>query len=63
LVPEQHWLGLKIKGVKAGEPSDDEGFVEFVARYKVAGKGYRLHENSRFLKLNGDWYYVDGTVR
>ena len=33
---------------------------EYVARYKVDGKGHRLHEVSRFLKSGGLWYYRDG---
>ena len=50
---EQRWLGLKIKRV---EP----GLVEFVARFKRQGKGYRLHECSRFEQRDGLWYYRDG---
>lgn len=56
----QRWIGLKIKTVSRGGPDEDEGSVEFVARYKVQGKAYRLHENSRFRKLDGRWYYLDG---
>ena len=41
--PAQQWLGLKIKGTEAGLAADSEGRVEFVARYKVAGRGHRLH--------------------
>ena len=56
----QHWIGLKIKTVSHGRTDEDEGSVEFVTRYKVQGKAYRLHENSRFRRLNGRWYYLDG---
>lgn len=39
--------------------------VEFVARYKIAGRAYRLHEISRFVCEQGvdgpRWYYVDGS--
>jgi SEC-C motif domain protein len=54
------WLGLTIR--EASPIGDDEGFVEFVARYKPAGGGaaQRLHERSRFLRENGRWFYVDG---
>ena len=38
----------------------DHAEVEFVARYRVAGKAVRLHEHSRFLREGGRWYYVDG---
>jgi SEC-C motif-containing protein len=37
--------------------------VEFVARSKLRGRAYRLHETSRFLREEGRWYYVDGQVR
>ena len=58
--PEQRWLGLSIKHCDAGLADDDEGVVEFVARFKVRGKGHRLHETSRFEKIGGRWYYRDG---
>lgn len=56
----QRWLGLSIRATEQGEPGDRSGIVEFVARFKVDGKGYRLHEISRFEKINGCWYYLDG---
>jgi len=58
---DTHWLGLKIKSTQAGGVDDDEGTVEFVARYKIAGRGHRLHEVSRFTRRDGQWCYVDGT--
>ncbi len=60
LDPEQKWIGLSIKAVDAGQQADREGRVEFVARFKVAGKGHRLHERSRFEKVDGKWFYLDG---
>lgn len=54
------WLGLKVKVVQAGGQADDTGVVEFVARYKCQGKGYRIHERSRFERRGGHWVYVDG---
>ena len=60
LPPEQRWLGLRIKATAEGGPSDSTGTVEFVARFKIDGKGHRLHEISRFEKINGRWYYRDG---
>ena len=56
---DQRWLGLSIKASDGGA-DDMLGTVEFVARYKVHGKGYRLHEVSRFDKIDGRWYYRDG---
>jgi len=56
------WLGLKIRRAEQGGADDEEGVVEFVARYKIDGRGYRLHEISRFAKENGQWLYVDGEM-
>ena len=53
------WLGLVVKRhVAAG----DTATVEFVARYRVKGRGQRLHEISRFVRQDGRWYYLDGDV-
>jgi SEC-C motif-containing protein len=51
------WLGLKVLHSETG---DAEAFVEFVARYKLAGRAARMHERSRFLREDGQWYYVNG---
>lgn len=56
------WIGLKIRHVEAGGPNDSGGTVEFVARYKVDGRGLRLHEISRFVRYQGRWVYVDGDL-
>jgi SEC-C motif-containing protein len=37
--------------------------VEFVARFRVAGRAVRQHELSRFVREDGQWFYVDGDVR
>jgi len=58
----QRWLGLKIEAVESGEPSQDKGSVDFVARYKIAGKAFRLRELSRFQRVGKRWYYVDGDI-
>lgn len=52
------WLGLAVKRHQAVDA--DHAVVEFVARYKVAGRAYRLHEVSRFERLDGRWVYRDG---
>ena len=53
------WLGLQIKQYQL--QSQNHATVEFVARYRVAGKGHRLHEISRFERVAGQWLYVDGS--
>ena len=55
------WLGLEIKRHEQAEP--DRASVEFVARYKVAGRAHRLHEVSRFVREGQRWLYVDGDIR
>jgi len=52
------WLGLKIKSCRLGRDTDNEGWVEFVARYKEAGKAERIEELSYFKKVDGRWLYV-----
>ncbi len=53
------WLGLSVKRHVA---EGDRASVEFVARFRVKGRGQRLHEVSRFVREDGRWYYVDGEV-
>ena len=53
------WLGLEIR--RHQTTGADSALVEFVARYKIAGRAFRLHEISRFVREDGGWYYVDGT--
>jgi SEC-C motif-containing protein len=62
LDPEQRWLGLKVTGTSLGGADDKEGEVAFVARYKVAGKGHRLEENSSFTRIGGQWVYVGRVI-
>ena len=53
------WLSLEIKHQQqTGEHAE----VEFIARYKVNGRAYRLHEISRFVRENDHWFYVDGKI-
>jgi SEC-C motif-containing protein len=56
----QNWLGLKVLRTERGGESDDDGLVEFVARFKIDGRGHRLHEISRFERVDGRWFYLDG---
>ena len=59
--PRPQWLGL---AVKAHTPQDEtHATVEFVARYKLNGRAFKLHETSRFERVDGRWLYVDGEVR
>ncbi|MGR9088579.1 MAG: YchJ family protein [Gammaproteobacteria bacterium] len=57
------WLRLDIVDVKKGGPNDSKGLVEFKAYFVQDGDEYALHELSRFVKTDGRWYYLDGTIR
>lgn len=52
------WLALDIRRHEAMD--ETHALVEFVARYRIAGRGHRLHESSRFIREAGRWYYQDG---
>jgi SEC-C motif-containing protein len=54
------WLGLKVLTYTPRDETHAE--VEFVARYKINGRAYRLHERSRFIRTDGRWRYVDGDM-
>jgi SEC-C motif-containing protein len=41
-----------------GRAEDQEGWVKFIARYKIAGKAHRLEEHSYFKREMGNWKYV-----
>ncbi len=58
--PKPKWLGLQVKRHELTGP--DSALVEFVARYRLGGRGQRLHETSRFVREAGRWYYVDGDI-
>jgi len=54
------WLNLSLKRHQVLDA--DHAEVEFVARYKSGGRAYRLHEISRFMRLDGVWVYLDGQL-
>lgn len=55
--PNLKWLGLQVKRHQKQDAT--HALVEFVARYRQAGRATRLHETGRFLRESGRWYYVD----
>lgn len=59
---ETSWRGLEIIATVRGGEDDDEGIVEFIARGVTNGKPFAQRERSRFRKLGGVWYYVDGVA-
>ena len=55
------WLGLQVK--RHERKDADNARVEFVARYKINGRAFRLHELSSFVREAGQWFYVDGDIQ
>jgi SEC-C motif domain protein len=51
------WLGLAIVSSEEGQPGDDRGVVEFVARYRGHGREGIHQERSLFLRHQGRWHY------
>lgn len=59
LDPATEWRSLHIADTVAGGADDDEGVVEFVARYRDAQGPGLLAERSRFRRDRGAWRYVE----
>jgi len=57
---DSKWLGLEVK--RHAVQGEEQATVEFVARYRIAGRGHRLHELSRFVREDGRWFYIDGEL-
>ena len=59
------WLGLEVRRASPVTRTPDgaeHARVEFVARYRIDGRGHRLHEDSAFVREDGRWFYVDGII-
>ena len=56
------WLGLTVRGTKAGGPGDKTGEVSFTAQYRVGTERHQMAETSRFVRQGGRWVYLDGDV-
>jgi SEC-C motif-containing protein len=59
-IDNTQWLKLEILETVAGMADDTEGAVEFMAYYESDNKHGAMREKSRFIKEEGDWFYVDG---
>ncbi len=57
---DTEWQGLEIVATAAGGESDETGIVEFIARGVTSGRAFAQRERSRFRKLDGAWFYLDG---
>ncbi|HEY0617102.1 MAG TPA: YchJ family metal-binding protein [Kribbella sp.] len=60
--PGLEWTGLDVLGTTGGSAFHTEGTVEFTAHYRVGGVDEEQHENSRFVREDGLWVYVDAIL-
>jgi len=58
---EANWQGLDVRSSELAVDGI-HGSVEFVARYRQAGKVFAHHELASFRKAEGRWLYVDGVI-
>lgn len=59
-VQRPRWIGLRIN--RHDSIDAEHARVEFIARYKINGRAFTLHEISRFVRENGHWFYIDGDL-
>jgi SEC-C motif-containing protein len=59
LDPAQRWLRLEVLGATDGGPFHVGGTVAFRAHWSEHGREGVLEENSRFVRENGAWVYLD----
>ncbi|GGP67497.1 hypothetical protein GCM10010185_45440 [Saccharothrix coeruleofusca] len=59
LDPEQRWTGLEVLSTTGGGLLANAGSVRFRAHYRWRGGDGVLHEHSRFVREDGQWFYVD----
>lgn len=60
--PDLEWRRLLVIDRVAGGPFDVDGIVEFEAFWRQGADRGSLHERSRFVREDRQWYYVDGDV-
>ena len=53
------WIGLKV--IQVEDVSPTLGYVEFIARFLEGGENRAIHEISEFRRIDGQWFYMDGT--
>ena len=53
------WRRLDIVSTSRGGPMDRDGTVEFKAHFRHDGERGVHSEASRFLRVDGRWYYLD----
>ncbi|HVU25009.1 MAG TPA: YchJ family protein [Opitutus sp.] len=55
---KSEWLGLKILRTERGGPGDEDGLVEFAARFRAEGTEHEHLETALFAREDGKWVYA-----
>jgi SEC-C motif-containing protein len=55
-------LGFDTRAVNGGGGDDDEGTVEYMARFRIRNQIQVHHELATFRRENGRWLYADGLI-
>jgi len=58
---QSEWITLEILATPPVHANGIEGEVEFKAYFKENGQPKVVHERSKFCKVKGYWFYIDGT--
>lgn len=56
------WQGLEVIATKEGGRGDAAGEVEFIARFREKGVAREHHENARFEREKGRWFFTEGAM-
>lgn len=51
------WKGFELLGKERGLETDEDGYVEFVARFAFGAIDQEHRERSHFVKKDGKWYF------
>ncbi|MDY0375600.1 MAG: YchJ family protein [Desulfobacterium sp.] len=54
------WKGLEIIATEGGGPGDDQGIVEFLARFTQKDVEHKHHERAIFKREGREWLFLDG---
>ncbi|HTP64896.1 MAG TPA: YchJ family protein [Geobacteraceae bacterium] len=56
------WEGLEIIATERGKAGDEEGAVEFIARYRLKGTAQEHHELAGFRRKDERWLFTEGKM-
>ncbi len=60
--PPRHWRDLQILRTEGGGRDEEQGTVEYRARFLAGNRLSVLREVSRFVREQGEWFYLDGEL-